>query len=156
MQQPLRKVLAIRTFWWLTLAGLAYNFASYACNSFMVPMLQRYFGLPLQEAAVAVGIMVGLTGLIGLTAGGWLADKAHLRSPRGRLLLGTVSMLIAALCTAYPLLAGRIEIAVFVGVFSLGWLFSYNFYTCVYTAIQDVVEPRLRATPRVCGVPLAS
>ncbi|MFT8064024.1 hypothetical protein ACMYNC_23160, partial [Salmonella enterica subsp. enterica serovar Enteritidis] len=26
------------------------------------------------------------------------------------------------------------------------WLFSYNFYTCVYTAIQDVVEPRLRAT----------
>ncbi len=146
VQQPLRKVLAIRTFWWLTLAGLAYNFASYACNSFMVPMLQRYFGLPLQEAAVAVGIMVGLTGLIGLTAGGWLADKAHLRSPRGRLLLGTVSMLIAALCTAYPLLAGRIEIAVFVGVFSLGWLFSYNFYTCVYTAIQDVVEPRLRAT----------
>lgn len=146
VQQPLRKVLAIRTFWWLTLAGLAYNFASYACNSFMVPMLQRYFGLPLQEAAVAVGIMVGLTGLIGLTAGGWLADKAHLRSPRGRLLLGTVSMLIAALCTAYPLLAGRIEIAVFVGVFSLGWLFSYNFYTCVYTAIQDVIEPRLRAT----------
>jgi len=31
-------------------------------------------------------------------------------------------------------------------VFSLGWLFAYNFYTCVYTAIQDVVEPRLRAT----------
>ncbi len=146
VQQPLRKVLAIRTFWWLTLAGLAYNFASYACNSFMVPTLPRYFALPLQEAAVAVGIMVGLTGLIGLTAGGSLADKAHLRSPRGRLLLGTVSMLIAALCTAYPLLAGRIEIAVFVGVFSLGWLFSYNFYTCVYTAIQDVVEPRLRAT----------
>jgi MFS family permease len=25
-------------------------------------------------------------------------------------------------------------------------LFSYNFYTCVYTAIQDVVEPRLRGT----------
>jgi MFS family permease len=28
----------------------------------------------------------------------------------------------------------------------MGWLFAYNFYTCVYTAIQDVVEPRLRAT----------
>jgi len=50
------------------------------------------------------------------------------------------------LCTAWALHAGRIEIGVFVGVFSLGWLFAYNFYTCVYTAIQDVVEPRLRAT----------
>ncbi|MBW8023814.1 MFS transporter, partial [Pseudomonas syringae pv. tomato] len=50
------------------------------------------------------------------------------------------------LATGYALHAGRIEIGVFVGVFSLGWLFAYNFYTCVYTAIQDVVEPRLRAT----------
>ena len=144
--QPLRKVLAIRTFWWLTLAGLAYNFAAYAANSFMVPMLQRYFALSLQQAAVAVGIMVGLTGLLGLTAGGWLADRAHQRWARGRLLLGAVSMLIAALCTGYVLLAGQIAIGVFVAVFSLGWLFSYNFYTCVYTAIQDVVEPRLRAS----------
>ena len=29
---------------------------------------------------------------------------------------------------------------------AMGWLFAYNFYTCVYTAVQDVVEPRLRAT----------
>lgn len=122
--QPLRKVLAIRTFWWLTLAGLAYNFAAYAANSFMVLMPQRYFALSLQQAAVAVGIMVGLTGLLGLTAGGWLADRAHQRWARGRLLLGAVSMLIAALCTGYVLLAGQIAIGVFVAVFSLGWLFS--------------------------------
>src|SRR3546814_18623038 len=55
-------------------------------------------------------------------------------------------MLIATIATGYTLLAGRIEVGMFVAVFSLGWLFSYNFYTCVYTAIQDVVEPRLRAT----------
>jgi MFS family permease len=48
--------------------------------------------------------------------------------------------------TAWALHAGRIEIGVFVALFSVGWLFAYNFYTCVYTAIQDVVEPRLRAT----------
>nr|WP_298170062.1 MFS transporter [uncultured Pseudomonas sp.] len=143
---PLRKVLAIRTFWWLVVAGLAFNFASYACNSFMVPMLQRYFLLPLQQAAVATGVIVGLTGLIGLTLGGWLADRIHQRSETGRLLFAALSMLIAAVATGYALLAGRGEIAVFVSLFSIGWLFAYNFYTCVYTAIQDVVEPRLRAT----------
>lgn len=146
VQQPLRKVLAIRTFWWLVLAGLAFNFSSYACNSFMVPMLQRYFLLPLEQAAVATGVIVGLTGLLGLTAGGWLADRIHQRSASGRLLFAALSMLVAALATGYALLAGRIEIALFVALFGLGWLFAYNFYPCVYTAIQDVVEPRLRAT----------
>lgn len=146
VEKPLRKVLAIRTFWWLVLAGLAFNFASYACNSFMVPMLQRYFGLGLQNAAMATGVIVGLTGLLGLTAGGWIADKVHQRWGNGRLLFAAFSMLVACVCTGWALSAGRIETAVFVGVFSLGWLFSYNFYTCVYTAIQDVIEPRLRAT----------
>lgn len=146
VQRPLRRVLAIRTFWWLTLAGLAFNFASYACNSFMVPMLQRYFLLPLQQAGVATGLIVGLTGLIGLTAGGWVADYLHQRSRSGRLLFGAFSMLVAALATGYALLAGRIDTGLFIALFGLGWLFSYAFFTCVYTALQDVVEPRLRAT----------
>jgi MFS family permease len=112
----------------------------------MVPMLQRYFLMPLEQAAIATGIITGLTGLVGLTLGGWVADKVHQRSERGRLLLAAFSMAVAAACTGYALMAGRIEVGLFVGVFSLGWLFAYNFYTCVYTAIQDVVEPRLRAT----------
>lgn len=144
--KPLRQVLAIPTFWWLVLAGLAFNFATYACNSFMVPMLQRYFILSLQQAAMATGVMVGLTGLLGLTLGGWVADRLHQRWQTGRLLFAALSMLIAAVCTGCALLTGRIEIVLFVALFSLGWLFAYNFYTCVYTAIQDVVEPRLRAT----------
>ena len=147
MDKPLRKVLAIRTFWWLVLAGLAFNFATYACNSFMVPMLQRYFLLPLEQAAMATGVIVGLTGLLGLTLGGWLADKIHQRWQTGRLLFAALSMLVAALATGYALHAGRIEVALFVTLFSIGWLFAYNFYTCVYTAIQDVIEPRLRSVP---------
>lgn len=146
VSQPLRKVLRIPTFWWLVLAGLAFNFATYACNSFMVPMLQRYFLMPLQEAAVATGVIVGLTGLVGLTLGGWIADRIHQKYRNGRLLFAPFSMLVATLCTGYGLYAGRIEIGLFVALFSLGWLFAYNFYTCVYTAIQDVIEPRLRAT----------
>jgi len=146
VSQPVRKILAIRTFFWLVLAGLAFNFAAYACNTFMVPLLQRYFLLSLEQAAVATGVIVGATGLLGLTLGGWIADRVHQKWPTGRLLFAALSMLISAIATAYALLAGRIEISLFVAVFSVGWLFSYNYYTCVYTAIQDVIEPRLRAT----------
>ena len=146
LDRPLRRVLSIPTFGWLVLAGLAYNFATYACNSFMVPMLQRYFQLPLQQAAVATGVIVGVTGLIGLTLGGLIADKIHQRRANGRLLFGAFSMLVATLGTGLALAVGRVEIGVFVALFGIGWLFAYNFYTCVYTAIQDVVQPRLRAT----------
>ncbi|RMV24970.1 Major facilitator family transporter [Pseudomonas savastanoi] len=119
IEKPIRRVLSIPTFRWLVLGGLTFNFATYACNSFMVPMLQRYFLLPLQEAAVATGVIVGVTGLIGLTLGGWIADKLHQRFSNGRLLFATISMLIAALATGYALHAGQIGIGVFVGVFSL-------------------------------------
>lgn len=153
MQQPIRKVLSIRTFWWLVMAGLAFNFATYACNAFMVPLLMRYHGVSLVNASVATGVIVGLTGLIGLTLGGWVADRIHQRFARGRLMFAAVSMLIATLATGYALLAGRIDVGLFVAVFSIGWLFSYNFYTCVYTAIQDVVEPRLRATAMALFLP---
>lgn len=146
VQQPIRKILAIPTMWWLTLAGLCYNFATYANTSFMVPMLQRYFDLELTQAAMSVGVIVGVTGLFALPLGGWIADRLHVRLRNGRLLFGGVSLLITSLLTGIALVTGKIDVAVFVGLFAAGWVFAYNFYTCVYTAVQDVVEPRLRAT----------
>lgn len=146
VQQPIRKILAIPTMWWLTLAGLCYNFATYANTSFMVPMLQRYFDLELTQAAMSVGVIVGVTGLFALPLGGWIADRLHVRLRNGRLLFGGVSLLMTSLLTGIALAAGKIDVAVFVGLFAAGWVFAYNFYTCVYTAVQDVIEPRLRAT----------
>ena len=146
VDKPLHKIVTIKTFWWLVAAGLVFNFASYACNMFMVSMMMRYFGASLADASIATGVIVGVTGLIGLTVGGFVADRLHQRYTNGRLLFAALSMLIATLSIAWALLAGRIDFAVFVGVFAIGWLFSYNFYTCVYTALQDVIEPRLRAT----------
>lgn len=146
VSQPLRKVLQIRTMWWIILAGIAANFASYSTNTFMVPVLQRTFGLGLEAAAITTGVIVGVTGLLGLTLGGLVADKLHQRSERGRLLFGMIGLFIAALATWYALTLDKTEVALFTAIFSFGWLFQYNYYTCVYPAIQDVVEPRLRAT----------
>ena len=126
VDKPIRRILAVPTFLWLVMAGLCFNFATYACNSFLVPMLQRYFLMPLQEAAVATGVIVGITGLIGLTLGGWIADKIHQRVANGRLLFAGFSLIISTLCTAWALHAGRVEIGVFVAVFSVGWLFALS------------------------------
>ena len=146
IDRPIRRVLAVPTLLWLVLSGVTINFAAYAGNGFLVPMLQRYFGLGLETAAITTGCVVGLTGLVGLTAGGWLADAVHRRSERGRLLLGAGSMVVAAVCTGAALASGAGSLVAFAVLFGAGWLAYYNYYTCVYPAIQDVVEPRLRAT----------
>lgn len=146
VEQPIRKLLSIRTLLWLILSGVTVNFASYAGNGFLVPMLQRYFGLELGQAAVVTGCMVGLTGLVGLTAGGWLADVLHQRSEVGRLRFGALSLFLASIGTGAALWSGDGSLQLFAWLFGLGWLALYSYYTCVYPAIQDVVEPRLRGT----------
>ncbi|PAV71538.1 hypothetical protein WR25_08947 [Diploscapter pachys] len=81
------------------------------------PLRRRYFALTLHDAAVATGMIVGLSGLVGLTLGGWMADKVHQRFANGRLVFAALSMLVATLCTAWALHAGRIELGGFVAVF---------------------------------------
>ena len=146
IDNPIRKVLRIPTLWALIGAAIALNMASYATNSFLVPLVMRYFQLPLQTAAMTVGIIVGVSGLVGLTVGATVADKMQQVNERARLVYGAVSMFGAALLCWLALRSGTSEYKAFVALFALGWLLQYNFYNCAYPAIQDVVEPRLRAT----------
>jgi MFS family permease len=144
--RPLRRILSTPTIWWLVLAGIGYNFAGYATNTFTVPLMQRYFGLDLVSAAVATGVIVGVTGLIALTLGGVAADRAYRRSVRARVLLGATSVTVAAPVTAGALLLGPEQVVAYTVLFAVGWLLGYLFITAAYPAVHDVVEPRLRAT----------
>lgn len=146
IDRPIRRILGIPTLWSIIVAGIALNMAAYAANGFLVPLIQRYFQLPIQTAAAATGVIVGVSGLIGLTLGATLADKLHQVNERARLIYGACSMFGAAALTWFALKAGTGEFTMFVALFAAGWLLQYNFYTCVYPAVQDVVEPRLRAT----------
>jgi MFS transporter, Spinster family, sphingosine-1-phosphate transporter len=142
----MRAILRIRTMWLLTLAFCVYQIPSYIVNSFAVPLLMRYFGFDLSGAAVGTGVIVGITGLIGLTVGGRFTDLASRKSPRHRVLLGAAMLAIATPITAFAFTIGRGSSMAFILTLSSGWLLTYLFYTAVYPAVADVIEPRLRAT----------
>jgi MFS family permease len=143
---PVRRLLAIPTLRWLVLAGIGYNFAGYATNTFTVPLLQRWFGLPLSSAAAATGVIVGVTGLVALTLGGSLADRAYRRSVRARVVFGAVGVTASAPLTALALTLGPGQGVAYTVVFAVGWMLGYLFVTAVYPAVADVVVPELRAT----------
>lgn len=146
VENPVRRILKIRTIWWIILSGVTVNFAAYAGNAFMVALLQRYYELPIATAAVITGCIVGVTGLIGLTFGGQIADKIHQRSETGRLSYGAAMLLVAAVATYFALEQDATALTAFAVLFGIGWLAYYSYYTTVYPALHDVVEPRLRAT----------
>jgi MFS family permease len=110
------------------------------------PPLIRYHGLSIGKAGLIAALVLGATGLVGLTAGGWLADYLHKKFLRGRLLLASCSMLVATPLLYFGLAqpAGAADAATI--LLSLGWLLYFSYYCSVYSALQDVVEPRLRAT----------
>jgi len=146
VERPILKILRIPTMWWIILSGISVNFAAYAGNGFMVSLLQRYFKLPIVEAANTAGCIAGVTGLLGLTFGGFMADRIHRRSPKGRLVFGAVCLLVAAPATYLALSQPRESMWAFAVLFGIGWLLYYSYYNTTYAALQDVIEPRLRAT----------
>lgn len=146
VDRPVRRILAAPTVWWIVLAGVGSNMAAYSVNTFSVPLFQRWFGVPLTSAAMLTGVVVGLTGLVGLLAGGALADRAGRHSPRSRVLVGAVSMLLAAPLAFIALSLGGDAVGLYVAVFGAAWLLQYIYYVAAYPALADVVAPRLRGT----------
>ena len=143
---PYRAVLRIKTMWWIILSGLLFNFNSYAVNVFQTPFLQRYHELGLQHANTISAVTLGLTGAIGLLLGGWLGDRFRISRPNGRVLLAAVAMLCAAPCVFMALQQPKGGVLAFTILMGSSSALTFVYYSTVYSAIQDVVPPKLRGT----------
>jgi predicted MFS family arabinose efflux permease len=141
-----RRLLKIRTLWWIIASGALHNFNMYAINSFQTPFLQRYHGLGLREANMVSSVVLGAVGVIGLIVGGWAADRWAVRRADGRLLLGAIAMLASVPCVSLALTRPPGALSSFMTLMAIGTAFAFVYYSTVYAAIQDVVEPRLRAS----------
>lgn len=135
VSHPFKRILSKPTMWWLILAGIGANIASYSVNSFSVPLFMRYFGMDLTPASIMVGMVVGVTGLVGLLGGGWVADRALARSVRARALVGAFALLVGAPLTWFALRVGPDSVVVFAAVFGIGWLLQYLYFTSAYPAV---------------------
>ena len=146
IDRPFRRLMAIPTLWWIILSGAAVNFAAYAMGNFLPALMIRYHHVNMAQAGAVAAIVLGVTGLLGLTVGGWVADKIHSIFPRGRLMLGAICLLVAAPLLFLGLTRPAGEVFGTTVLLSLGWLLYFMYFVTVYASVQDVVEPRLRAT----------
>jgi MFS family permease len=123
------------------MAALA--FTGYALAAWTPVYFRRVLGQPSGEVGTIIGLTAAVAGLLGVTLGGWLADRLRARTPEGRLYVG-----IAAALLPLPL---------------VWWMFSTSSVTTAYvlnfpvalltsawigagaSTMQELVLPRMRA-----------
>ncbi len=143
---PYKRVLGIPTMWWIIISGALHNFNAYAVNAFLPAYLGRYHGLNLKDANNITAFVLGAVGVVGLLAGGLAADWISSKRRDGRMLLAAASLAISTPCVYFALAQPKGSMALFIVLMGIGWMLIYVYYVTVYPAIQDVVEPGLRAT----------
>ena len=143
---PYWRILRIPTMRWIIISGALFNFNAYALGAFLPAFLSRYHGLNLKQANIIAALTYGAVGVPGLLIGGWVADRIHRTRRNGRLLVAATSLLLATPCMYLALNRPAGDLAVFVALMGTGYLLCYVYYSGVYAAIQDVVEPGLRGT----------
>jgi MFS family permease len=139
-------VLSIPTLWWIILSGVVFNFHAYAVNIYQNPFLQLFHEIGLKQASMLSALSLGLAGAIGLIIGGVLGDRLRVKRANGRLLLAAVGMLCAAPCIFIALGKPKGDVNTFAMLMAGSSACTFIYYATVYSAIQDVVPPRLRGT----------
>jgi MFS family permease len=119
------------------------SFVGYAWGFWLAPFFVRVHGWDVGRAGVLVGAAAAAGGLVGVTAGGLLADAWRRRSPSGRLWVGALNALLPV-----PLALGvlwspgdRMAFALCVALNATTslWLGAGT------ATVQDLVLPRMRA-----------
>ncbi len=146
LASPIKHVLGVRTIWWLALAGVGLQVISYSMATFLVPLMQRYFGMELTGASMAAGMVLGVAGLLGLLVGGPLADRARLRSARARLNVGLVGAIVSLPLVVIAFRLSSEQGLLFVALLSVTAVFANFFHVTALPAVAEVVDPRARSS----------
>lgn len=129
---------------WLCLAFTFAAIAGYSLTLFMVAYLQRRLGITLLDASFAYGIASGVTGLVGMTLGGFLTNHLMKRDRRAQCWVPATALTIAGPCFMIGLvLPDTVGMALLI---IAGATFYPMYIGPGYAAAHALVDARMRAT----------
>ena len=140
----LRTLTRTPSFITLMVAAACQAFLGYTVLGWGATFLRRVFELSPSEAGFQFGVSAAVAGAIGITIGGVLADKLSAKDARWYGWLSAGSSLAAlpfALAFAWAGDAGSA-----IAAFSLFYLLNNVYVSSLWTLVQNLVPPRMRAT----------
>jgi predicted MFS family arabinose efflux permease len=144
---PWRDVLQFlrtnRGFTWLLLAQSLHTFTGMGLIVWTAPLLMRNHGMGIAEAGLWIGPIAGISGALGVVAGGRLADYLGRRDPRWYLRLPALVTLLGLPFTIVFIMSESVELA-------LLCLAPHSFFVAVSSGpvaavVQSIVQVRMRA-----------
>lgn len=143
----LRELLGNRSFILLVLYFTLPALAGWVVRDWMPAILKAEFGIGQGQAGVSATLYWQVAAIIGVLAGGWLADRWMKRNERGRIYVSAIGMALivpAMFGVGYAPQTGVLAVAIgFLILFGLGW----GFFDCNNMPILcQIARPELRAT----------
>ena len=128
----------------LMAAFVCANFVAVVLLSWMPTFLYQRFGMSLAMAGLSATLFAQLAGMAGAATGGWLADAAVERTPRGRLIVQAVGVFAGA---PFVVLCGLTQSVAWLIVALAGWGFFKGLYDAnIFASPFDVIRPEARGT----------
>ncbi len=134
-------ILRSPTMRWIIVSGAIHNFNMYAIASFITPFLMRYHGLDIRDANFVSMIVYGVMGAPGLLIGGFIGDAVMKKRRDGRMLVGTIAILLSIPTIYFALGVPKGDTTMFLILMGAACALMYFYYATVYSTIQDVTEP---------------
>jgi predicted MFS family arabinose efflux permease len=143
LREVLRYLLGLRSFRHLLAAAGLYSITSYAMITWSPPFMERVFDLSPGQFGTWLGVVVGLGGVVGALAAGFLADALGRRDPRWLIWItacGGVSVLPFLVAFAASPTPGLALLALFAANFFNTW-----FPSPTQAVGQSLARLRMRA-----------
>ncbi|MFZ2031849.1 MAG: MFS transporter [Vitreimonas sp.] len=140
----LRAIGGKRSFWHTAIAGALMSFVGYSTSQFLISYSVRNYGIGLQEAAIALAIVAGVSVGLGTFFGGFIADRMQKRFPAIAAWLPGAGIIVAL--PVYLLAFAAPDFKTAFLFLLIAPIFHYLYLGPMYAVTQSIVEPRMRAT----------
>ena len=141
---PIRALLRVPAYRMVFLSGWLITFAGHSYVIWGASFVHQYKGMGLREAGISLGLIVVVSGILGVMTGAALADRLARAFPWGRVLAISLGFLISAPLILYAL--NTPSKVLFLGAFALGSFFMTWYHGPVTATIHDLVPTRAHAT----------
>jgi MFS family permease len=141
---PFSRLLRVPAFFTLIVSGVMITFASVAFLTWGTDFVVRYKDFSLKEAGVSLGPTLLVSALIGVLAGGFLADMLQKRFAFGRILTVACGFLLAAPFVLWAITSE--EKHQIVGAFFIAGFFMSWYHGPVTAVIHDMMPRRAHAS----------
>lgn len=140
----LRVLIANRAFVHLAAGSALVVLIGYALPAFLASFAMRVHGLPVAQAGLVTGIVMGGGGLLGTIGSGIIADRLGATNRSWYGWVSAIAMLISFPCLTLGLLAN--DIVIVTALLTIGMALMFTYIPPTFAMIHGMVSSRMRAT----------